>query len=98
MHGNTNCNYANGSNYTGDWVEGRQTGHGVFTWSNGDRYEGQFKDNQKHGTGTQYYASEGNYIGDWVEDKKAGKGVFIWTTGDRYEGQYKNDAIYRGLY
>ncbi|CAF0936923.1 unnamed protein product [Adineta ricciae] len=26
--------------YTGGWVEGKRTGHGVYIFANGDRYEG----------------------------------------------------------
>ncbi len=39
MHGTGTYNFANGNNYTGDWIDGKQTGDGVFTWANGDRYE-----------------------------------------------------------
>jgi hypothetical protein len=39
MHGTGTINYANGNRYIGDWVEGKRTGRGVFTWSDGDQYE-----------------------------------------------------------
>jgi hypothetical protein len=32
-------NFANGDNYTGEWVEDEKTGRGTYTWSDGDRYE-----------------------------------------------------------
>ncbi len=77
--------YANGKKYTGDWVKDKQMGHGVFTWPNGDRYEGQYKDGRMHGTGTYNYADGKKYIGDWKEDARAGRGIYTWPNGDRYE-------------
>ncbi len=49
--------YTNGDKYTGDWVDGKANGHGVYTFGPngkfaGDRYEGQFKDGKYHGKGT----------------------------------------------
>ena len=34
---------ASGDKYTGDWVDDQRTGHGIYTWPDGNRYEGQFK-------------------------------------------------------
>ncbi len=39
MHGKGTYNFADSRNYTGDWINGKQTGHGVFIWPNGNRYE-----------------------------------------------------------
>lgn len=38
--------FADGSYYEGDLVQGVINGHGVLRWSNGDVYEGDFKDEQ----------------------------------------------------
>ncbi|CAF2910238.1 unnamed protein product [Rotaria sp. Silwood2] len=78
-------------------VDGRQilksnNSSTVQTWTckNGDRYEGECQNEQKHGRGTYYYASGEKYTGDWIDDQKTGEGIFTWTSGDRYEGQFKN--------
>ncbi len=39
MHGKGTYNFADGRNYTGDWVHGKKMGHGVFISTNGDRYK-----------------------------------------------------------
>ena len=31
--------FANRHKYTGDWVDNRMEGLGIYTWPNGDRYE-----------------------------------------------------------
>ncbi len=38
-HGIGTYNFASGSTYTGNWVKGNRTGHGVFIWSDGKKYE-----------------------------------------------------------
>jgi hypothetical protein len=37
----------------GEWREGTQHGKGVYTWANGDRYEGGWKDGNLHGHGSK---------------------------------------------
>ena len=54
-------------------------------------YEGDLKNNKRHGKG-RYTWKDGNwYEGDWVDDLKEGTGKFCWTTGDNYEGEYRKD-------
>ncbi len=38
-HGIGTYNFPNGNTYTGNWIKGNITGHGIFIWSDGDRYE-----------------------------------------------------------
>jgi hypothetical protein len=40
--------------------------------TNGDRYEGQWKDGKRHGQGTYFYASGGQKAGQWSEGKFVG--------------------------
>jgi hypothetical protein len=61
MHGTGTHNYANGNKYTGDWIEGEQTGHGVFTWANGDQYEGEFDKGIRTGYGVATFLNRGRY-------------------------------------
>jgi hypothetical protein len=48
-------------------------GKGVFTWSDGSKYEGDWKDGKRHGKGIHgihgYTWSDGSkFEGDWKED------------------------------
>lgn len=43
-----------------------------MTYANGSRYEGNFKNDKRHGNGTYEYATGKKYIGEWVNDKKEG--------------------------
>lgn len=45
-HGKGKLSYeVTGDEYDGDWLEGEIEGEGKFTFSNGDVYAGEFKDN-----------------------------------------------------
>lgn len=39
--------------YKGDWVKGKREGYGTFYYSNGCKFEGNFKANLKEGFGMQ---------------------------------------------
>jgi hypothetical protein len=43
-------------------------GHGTYTYANGERYVGEWKDDQKHGQGTYAYANGTKKQGQWKEN------------------------------
>ena len=47
----------------------------------GGKYEGDFKDGQRHGKGTYIYPSGSKYVGEYKDDKKHGKGTFTFLGG-----------------
>jgi len=48
----------------------------VLYYANGDRFEGQILNGEKHGQGTYTFASGNRYIGGYKNDAKHGKGRF----------------------
>jgi hypothetical protein len=83
--------YTNGKRLEGTWAKG-EISFGIYTWPNGDRYEGQLQSNDRSGQGTQIYAGE-KYAGDWRSDKRIGFGVLSSEDGKTlYRGQWENDA------
>ena len=42
--------------YTGEWKDGKQEGHGTYTLNNGDKYEGSWLGGKKSGSGTFTWA------------------------------------------
>jgi hypothetical protein len=62
----------------------------VFTWSNGDKYEGEWNMSLKNGKGTDYFYNGDNYRGDYLHGKPDGFGVYTWANGSMYEGNFKN--------
>ena len=58
---------------------------------NGDQYDGEWKQDKRHGTGIYRFKGGASYEGEWMNDKKHGKGRFDWGDGSTYEGQWKED-------
>ncbi|MBC8173071.1 MAG: hypothetical protein H7X71_04115, partial [Chitinophagales bacterium] len=52
---------------------GNYDGFGTLTFSNGDRYEGAFKNNLRHGFGTFYFKDGIIQEGLWENDLFTGK-------------------------
>ena len=80
--------------YIGDWRDNCKEGFGIQFYKNGDKYEGMWAVDKRHGQGT-YWKNEGSklrreYTGDWYEDKKHGRGTFFYKNGDRYDGYWVN--------
>jgi hypothetical protein len=43
-------------------------GTGTFTWSNGDKYEGDWKNGKKNGQGTIFYQDGSKLEGEFRDD------------------------------
>ncbi len=43
-----------------------------MTYLSGNRYEGNYKNDKKHGNGIYEWADGRKYIGEYVEDKREG--------------------------
>ncbi|XP_062038654.1 MORN repeat-containing protein 3 isoform X2 [Lepus europaeus] len=66
--------------------------HQVFA-VNGDHYVGEWKDNMKHGKGTQFWKKKGAiYEGDWKYGKRDGYGTL--SLPDQETGKYQR--VYSG--
>jgi len=63
-------------------------GRGTQTWPDGTEYNGQFKDNKKHGQGVYTSKEDGTvYKGPFVDNQYEGdEGVMTWDDGTKYVG------------
>lgn len=55
------------------------------------RYEGMFKDGQRHSYGALYYATGASYEGEWQHEQKHGRGVFTFEDGTVFDGIFAQD-------
>lgn len=79
--------------YAGGFVDGKFSGAGVMTnEKSGIKYDGQFKDNWRHGRGKMIFADKSTYDGEWKDDRQHGTGKWSSADGSSYEGEWKNDA------
>ena len=91
--------------YEGFLINNKRELIGVMYYNNGSKYEGQWKNDKKHGKGiftSQYYNNPNligiKYEGEFSNDKIEGYGIGNYTSGDRYEGEWKNNKQYgRGI-
>jgi hypothetical protein len=84
------------SSYHGDFLAGKKHGKGIKVMPNGDRYEGEFRDDYRDGRGIYVWGAKtpwsgDRYEGEYRRDHRHGWGVFQWGSGDRYEGPWEND-------
>jgi len=54
------------------------------------RYEGDFRENLRHGNGIYVLQDGSVYEGTWREGMMHGRGVFNWSDGSVYEGEWKD--------
>ena len=84
-------NFANGT-YVGE-VKGDSiaNGKGTMTFNDGNKYVGEFKDNQYNGFGKFYKNDVLVYEGNYINNNKEGKGIYYYSVGNKFEGDFKND-------
>lgn len=88
--------YGNGS-YLGECivVDGTpvEDGRGTFTWSNGDRYEGDFVRGVRSGRGIFFWSDGRRYEGGFLDDVRSGDGTMHWNDGTVYEGGFSEGLM-----
>ncbi|MDH6355498.1 uncharacterized membrane protein YccF (DUF307 family) [Dysgonomonas sp. PH5-45] len=87
-------NYPTGTVYTGNFnAAGLRHGKGTYQWPNGDKYEGDWVNDNATGQGT-YYSREGwRYVGQFVNLKFHGKGVYYFANGKSRKGTWVNGEM-----
>ncbi|MCL2155205.1 MAG: hypothetical protein FWH53_06030 [Leptospirales bacterium] len=75
-------------------------GEGMYIWSTGSKYRGQWKDYLRNGEGRFLYSNGDKYIGRYKDDKRNGKGRYTWRLeGAKYEGQWEGGNMHgKGQY
>lgn len=104
-HGKGTLYHYNGKNsydkFEGEFINGKATNHGTMIWSDGFKYEGDWKDSdkfcywnnkQRHGSGVMYYPDGAKYEGQWEVNDRTGFGIMYYASGAKYKGQW-----HRGL-
>lgn len=96
---------ADGTEYSGNWKDGKLTGDGSARWPDGSRYTGTWKQGKFDGYGTLKagrnilkYVPEQNwqegtmYTGSWKVGLRHGQGTYSYVDGRVFVGAWKNDA------
>ena len=60
-------------------------------YKNGDKYIGQWKEDNREGYGIVYYSNGNKYEGEFVNDIQNGYGKYYYSNGNWFEGEIKED-------
>lgn len=86
--------------YFGSLVDGKPDGEGILE-KGFYRYEGEFKNGKRHGTGKIVYSYGDSYAGEWSDGKMHGKGVYIYQPLSVhrvvFEGEYEHNKAIKGI-
>lgn len=63
-------------------------------YPNGDKYEGYWLNNLKHGHGVYYWHDGHVYTGNWAYDNRNGRGELLWANKKQYVGNWKDNRFY----
>ena len=53
-------------------------------------YDGEYRDDKRHGKGTYNNKNGDVYKGEWLAGKRQGEGIMTYANKDIYDGQWKN--------
>ena len=69
---------------------------GKLTFSNGAKYEGEWKDGEINGQGSMIFENGGKFQGEWKDGKSNGQGTLTLSIGSKYVGEWKDDKEWNG--
>jgi len=65
---------------------------GSKTYSGGEKYIGEWFNDQKNGQGKYIWPDGENYVGQFKDGLYHGQGTYTYVNGDKYVGQFKDDV------
>ena len=80
--------------YVGEIALRLPNGLGTYDYSNGDRYEGEWRGGRKRGNGTYSYQDGKKYEGEWKYNKNHGRGTFTSADGSKFVGEFKENEFW----
>ena len=60
-------------------------GKGIFTWHDGRKYEGEYKEDKKEGFGIFEWPNGKKYKGYWRNGKQDGEGEFYFPSDQKWK-------------
>lgn len=80
---------ADSSCYLGQHVLRKRTGLGICKYPNGDLFQGNWKEDVKHGLGCYLFAcSDNRFEGEFCCDRIQGRGRLLWSDGSLHVGEF----------
>ena len=77
-------------NTFGECIKGDcKNGQGTYTYPDGSKYVGGYKNDRRHGQGTYTYPDGRKYVGGWKYDNQHGQGTETFTDGRKHVGEFR---------
>jgi len=67
-------------------------GQGTFTWADGKKYEGEYRQDKKEGYGKYYWDEQKYFTGYWIGNKQHGEGIY-YSNGNVIKLQFRFGKI-----
>ncbi|GMI11168.1 hypothetical protein TrVE_jg4502 [Triparma verrucosa] len=78
--------------YEGELLNSQRHGFGVFVYKNGHIYEGSWRKNLEHGSGTIFDAKRQIvYTGEFEKGRLTGQGTYFFSDGGKYTGEFRDN-------
>ena len=61
--------YSNGDRYVGETYQGKRHGYGIYYWSDGQFWFGQYQHNIRCGYGAQFGVNKKIFVGKWFDNE-----------------------------
>jgi len=74
-------------NCSGNCIDGKGI---LYYKTEGDKYDGEFRDSKFHGQGTYTFANGNKYSGEFINGLYNGIGTFTFLDGTKYNGMWKD--------
>lgn len=84
--------FFDGRSYVGRLEGGRKQGSGTYIWATGQRYAGNWLDDQPEGQGEWTSAQGDRYVGAFNKGRREGQGRMVYADKTEYNGEWRNDV------
>jgi hypothetical protein len=82
--------------FSGTLVGGMGDGAVSIVFSDGDRYDGMYRNGHRNGHGISVRTSGSRFEGEWKDGKPNGFGTYTTKDGTRYEGDWTEGCLAKG--
>jgi len=83
--------WPNKARYEGPYKDGKRHGHhGVYMWSDGQKYDGDWEYDKRVGHGIMRYINGDYYDGEWKDGEETGRGTKHYVDGGVYDGNWSH--------
>ena len=85
-NGQGHMKYDDGSEYIGQWKDGKRHGYGRWKLANGAEFVGDWQDDERKGRAVYIFVNRARYAIEWTGDEPQTNGPWAWSDGGKYVG------------